>query len=290
LFLAPDRNSDFEVESKPRLDTLEPLILHKGVYNRIVADYRGGEPLSFTMSTSCDAPAGSGIGSSSTVVVAIIEAYNKWLNLNLTSYEKARLAYRIEREDLGLSGGKQDQYSAVFGGFNLMEFKESGAVIVNPLKMDRCIVNELECSLLMVYSGRSRDSALIIDQQISNTQKKDGGSIEAMHRLKADAYRMKDSLLTADIGLFARLLREGWEYKKKTAGVITNPALEKLIAFLYENGAEAVKVSGAGGGGFVMTVCNPESRQRLLNALKENNILTYPVKFAECGAESWAFS
>ena len=123
-----DNKNDIDTESVPflEIDDDNTLILHKGIYNRIVKDYNGGKPLSFVMSTSNDAPIGSGLGTSSTMVVAILEAYNKWLSLGLTDYQKAKLAYEIEREDLKLTGGKQDQYAAVFGGFNLMEFKTDG--------------------------------------------------------------------------------------------------------------------------------------------------------------------
>ena len=164
---AYDNNNSLDIESVDHFDIVdENLILHKGVYNRIVKDYNNGKPLSFIMSTSNDAPIGSGLGTSSTMVVAILEAFDKWLGLGLTAYEKAYLAYDIERNDLKLSGGKQDQYSAVFGGFNLMEFKKNGTTIVNPLRLETQTIHELECSLLLYYSGKSRSSAKIINEQM----------------------------------------------------------------------------------------------------------------------------
>ena len=164
---AYDNNNSMDVESVDHFDIIdENLILHKGVYNRIVKDYNGGKPLSFVMSTSNDAPVGSGLGTSSTMVVAILEAFNRWLGLGLNDYAKAWLAYDIERNDLKLSGGMQDQYSAVFGGVNMMEFKQDGSVIINPLRVEKSIINELECSLLLYYSGKSRSSAKIINEQM----------------------------------------------------------------------------------------------------------------------------
>ena len=155
-----DNKNNIEIDSTPKIE-LEgnTLILHRGVYNRIVRDYNGGKPLSFIMSTSNDAPVGSGLCTSSTMVVAILEAFNKWLGLGLTDYQKAQLAYDIERKDLALAGGKQDQYAAVFGGFNFMEFKTDKSVVVNALRLDRDRLNELECSLLLYYGGQSHDSA-----------------------------------------------------------------------------------------------------------------------------------
>jgi D-glycero-alpha-D-manno-heptose-7-phosphate kinase len=286
--VAYDNNNTLDTESVDHFDIVdENLILHKGVYNRIVKDYNGGKPLSFIMSTSNDAPVGSGLGTSSTMVVAILEAFNKWLGLGLSDYKKAELAYSIEREDLKLSGGKQDQYSAVFGGFNLMEFKKNGKTIVNSLRIDKQTINELECSLLLYYNGRSRSSAKIIDEQIKNTKNKNEKTVDAMHVLKQCAFDMKDSVLVGDIENFAEILRETWENKKKTSSIVSNKDLEMIINFAMSNGAEAVKVSGAGGGGFLMLYTNPINRQQLIDAMKKLDGTLYPVKFSKSGVESW---
>ena len=136
-FQAPDRRESVELKAAEHIELSDPLILHRGVYNRVVREFNGGKPLSLFMSTSSDAPAGSGLGSSSTMVVTILEAYNRWLRLNLSAYRIANLAYEIEREDIGLAGGKQDQYAAVFGGFNRMEFRQDGSVVINTLRVEK---------------------------------------------------------------------------------------------------------------------------------------------------------
>ncbi len=293
---AYDNQNSIETKSVKKLNLEgDKLILHRGVYNRIVKDYNGGKPLSFIMSTSNDAPIGSGLGTSSTMVVAILEAFNSWLGLGLSDYEKAKLAYEIERNDLGLAGGKQDQYAAVFGGFNMMEFKTDGSTIVNSLRLDKDIINELECSLLLYYSGQSRKSAdmqlvltkNIISNQISSTNKRESNTIDAMAHLKENAYKMKDNILTGDMEAFASNLRAGWEAKKKTSSIISNTELEETINYALANGAEAVKVSGAGGGGFLMLYCDPMNRQKLINAMDKLPGKIYPVKFSKSGAESW---
>lgn len=285
---AYDNNNTLDCESVNHFDIVdENLILHKGVYNRIVKDYNNNKPLSFIMSTSNDAPVGSGLGTSSTMVVAILEAFNKWLGLGLSDYKKAELAYKIEREDLKLSGGKQDQYSAVFGGFNLMEFKKDNTTIVNPLRIDKQTLNELECSLLLYYNGKSRSSAQIINEQIKNTKNKNEKTVDAMHILKQCAYDMKDKILVGDIEGFAEILRETWENKKKTSSIVSNKDLETIINFAMSNGAEAVKVSGAGGGGFLMLYTNPINRQELVDAMKNLEGTLFPVKFSKSGVESW---
>ncbi|MCM1289910.1 MAG: hypothetical protein NC132_03655 [Corallococcus sp.] len=283
-----DNHNTLDVPAVAHFDvTDENLILHKGVYNRIVRDYNFGKPLSFEMSTSNDAPVGSGLGTSSTMVVAILEAFNKWLGLGLTDYRKAELAYSIEREDLALAGGKQDQYSAVFGGFNYMEFKTDGTTIVNPLRIERDVINELECSLLLFSNGRSRSSAQIIKEQIKNTEQKNQTTIAAMHRIKEHSVKMKDCVLMGNLRGFADILRESWEDKKKTSSIVSNRELERTIQFALACGVDAVKVSGAGGGGFLMLYCDPANRQKVMDVMSMLDGKVYPVKFAKLGVESW---
>ena len=291
-----DNNNNIEIDSTPKIELDgNTLILHRGVYNRIVKDFNGGKPLSFIMSTSNDAPVGSGLGTSSTMVVAILEAFNKWLGLGLNDYQKAKLAYEIEREDLALAGGKQDQYAAVFGGFNFMEFKKDKKVIVNALRLDKDRINELECSLLLYYGGQNHDSSKvqlelaknIIAKQNANTEKKKTSTLDALHNMRENAYAMKDNVLTGNTEAFAEALRQGWENKKKTSSIVSNHALEEIINFAMSHGAEAVKVSGAGGGGFLMLYCNPINRQKLINEMAMLNGKIYPVNFSKKGVESW---
>ena len=186
-------------DSAPQLPIDGVVDLHKGVYNRIMRDYTPGR-LSFRITTYSDAAPGSGLGSSSTMVVAILKAFSEWLHLPVGDYEIARLAYDIERNDLKLSGGKQDQYAAAFGGFNFMEFLPDNHVIVNPLRIKRWIVDELEANILLYYTGASRSSAAIIDEQKVNTTQGNRQAVEAMHRIKQSALDMKGALLTGDIG------------------------------------------------------------------------------------------
>lgn len=290
VFIAPDRNETFECESKANLEIDNQLILHKGIYNRIVKDYNNCEPLSFKMTTYSDAPAGSGLGSSSTMVVAIIKAYMEWLNLPLGEYDLANLAYKIERIDLKLTGGKQDQFAATFGGFNLMEFLSEDRVIVNPLRIKNWIKNEVENSLVLYYTGTSRDSATIIDEQIKNTNAKSIKSLEGMHELKQSAIEMKNSILRGDFDNFANCLKKGWESKKKMASIITNPLIDEMYEFIMSNGAKAAKVSGAGGGGFMMILCDPKYRYNLVQKLKTKDGKVMCVHFTKKGAQSWTLN
>ena len=260
--------------------------LVKGVYNRIMRDYHP-HLKGFKITTYNDAPAGSGLGTSSTMVVCIIKAFVEWLSLPLGDYEIARMAYEVERKDLNLSGGKQDQYAAAFGGFNYMEFLENDMVIVNPLKVKRWITDELEASLLLYFTGRSRSSAEIIDQQRDNTSKGETKSIEAMHRIKQSAKDMKLALLKGDMREFARILGQAWEDKKKMADAITNPIIEHAFDTAVNAGAVAGKVSGAGGGGFCMFMVEPTKKKAVAEALKKLDGFVMPFQFTDGGAHGW---
>ena len=285
--VAYDNNNSLKTKSVPALDVTDNnLLLHKGVYNRIVKDYNNGKPLSFKMYTSNDAPAGSGLGTSSTMVVAILEAFNRWLGLGLNQYQKALLAYQIEREDLGLSGGKQDQYAAVFGGVNLMEFKTDTSTLVNQVRVEKSIINELECAMVLYYCGRSRESSRIIDEQIKNASN-EHDALFALHQLKSCAYLIKDYVLLGDYDNFAETLNNVWEQKKTTTSTVSNKELDDTIDFIKQNGATSVLLSGAGGGGIMIIYCKPIHRQKLLDALSTLPGKTFPVKFAKNGVESW---
>lgn len=184
FFVASDRNESFEDIARSQFEYEGVLELHKGAYNRIVRDFNDNKPLPCRVTTYSDALAGSGLGSSSTMMVAILTAFVEWLSLPMGEYEIAHMAYEIEREEIGLSGGKQDQYAATFGGFNFMEFNPGGHVIVNPLRVKNWIINELNSSMVLYFTGVSRSSANIIDQQIKQFKTKGSDSLEASHKIK----------------------------------------------------------------------------------------------------------
>jgi D-glycero-alpha-D-manno-heptose-7-phosphate kinase len=230
---------------------------------------------------------GSGLGSSSALVVALLEAYRTYLDLPLGPYDVAQLAYEIERVDLGLAGGQQDQYSAAFGGINYLEFLRDGNVIVNPLRFPDGVVAELESSLAVCFSGQSRESASIIRQQDSGVAAQSPAVLDALHQMRQDAVDMKRAIMLGDIDRFAVLLERSWIAKKRTAPGISNPRIEALESAARAAGAIGAKVSGAGGGGFMMFVVPTERRFRLMTALGEMGASAYPVKFSQRGSESW---
>ncbi|PWG78799.1 GHMP family kinase ATP-binding protein [Pararcticibacter amylolyticus] len=262
------------------------LALIKCIHNRIKKEFRIKEPMFYQLETYVDAPPGSGLGSSSTLVVAIVAAFSEWLGLPLGDYDIAHLAYSIEREDLGLSGGKQDQYAATFGGFNFMEFY-ADRVVVNPLRIKQKYIYELEFSLIQYYTGTSRLSSKIIDAQVRNVSENASKSIEAMHSLKDLAYNMKESLLRGRLTDIGNLLNESWFSKKETADEISNPVVDEIYEVALKNGALGGKISGAGGGGYMMFYVKNCYVYHLGNVLHEMGGQVERVNFYDKGVMTW---
>lgn len=288
LFCADDFAQTVELPLAPRYDTTEPLVLHKAVYNRIVRDFNGGQPLPVEVRTYSDAPPGSGVGSSSTLVVAMVQAYTELLQLPLGEYDVAHLAYEIERVDCAMAGGKQDQYAAAFGGFNFIEFGANDRVVVNPLRIKRELVNDLESRLLLYFTGRSRESARIIESQIAATQGGAGSdAIEAMHAIKRAATEMKEALLKGRITAALDILGASWHAKKRAAAGISNSHIDEIAAAAMAAGAQGLKISGAGGGGFMMIAVDPAARYSVVRALEPMGGRFFSFSFVEQGVQSW---
>jgi D-glycero-alpha-D-manno-heptose-7-phosphate kinase len=283
---ALDRNEKQEFEWTNELPIDGQLDLLKGVYNRIQKDYTVPK-VGFRLSTFVDAPAGSGLGTSSTLVVAIIGAFVEWLKLPLGDYDIAHYAYQIERKDLQLSGGKQDQYAAMFGGVNFMEFYEADKVIVNPLRIKTQYLHELENNLVLYFTATSRESAAIIDEQVKNVNEKNEKSIEAMHQLKEQARRMKEALLRGKLDEFGEILDFGFQQKRKMAHNISNSRIEEIYEAAKKAGATGGKISGAGGGGFMIFYCPRNTRHAVIAELKKYGGEIRNYTFTEYGLTTW---
>jgi len=283
--------TDQQTEKVAAVD--EPLLLngnldlHKAVYNHMIQHYNGGKPISMELSTFCDAPVGSGLGSSSTLVVVIIRAFSELLNLPLDDYTIAHLAFKIERVDCGLQGGRQDQYSATFGGFNFMEFYADERAVINPLRVKNWIICELEASLLLFYTGVSRESAKIIADQSSNVKSGLVDAVEAMHGIKNEALTMKECILRGDFDGIVASMRKGWESKKRSATTVSNLHIDEIYNAAINAGALAGKVSGAGGGGFMMFFVPPEKRMDVVRALEGFNGQVSNCHFTKHGTQAW---
>ncbi|MDE3236797.1 MAG: dehydrogenase [Bacteroidota bacterium] len=263
--------------------------LVKGVYNRIQKDYNAIKQ-GFKISTFVDVPAGSGLGTSSTLVVAIIGAFVEMLKLPLGDYDIAHYAFEIERKDLQLAGGKQDQYAATFGGVNFMEFYANDKVIVNPLRIRQEYLNELENNLVLYYTSTSRESATIIKEQQKNVLQKNEKSIEAMHHLKEQSQMMKEALLKGKVHEIGQILDYGFQQKRQMASNISNLLIEDMYDAAKKAGATGGKISGAGGGGFMTFYCPGNTRYKVIETLHTFGGQIRSYQFVQHGLTTWTAS
>lgn len=286
IFITEDRGERFESVSKRELPMDGNLDLLKAIYNRVIKDF-DLPAQSFELHTFVDAPAGSGLGTSSTLVVAVLGAFVQWLSLPLAEYDIASLAYSIEREDLCLAGGKQDQYAATFGGFNFMEFYSDNKVIVNPLRIKDKIINELSRNIVLFYTSTSRDSAAIIERQQKNVISNNTKSIDAMQQLKKQAVLMKEALLKNDLDKIGDILNLGWEYKRQMANGISTNLFEDVYRAALEAGARGGKISGAGGGGYIFFYCPDCVRYKVIDVLNNFGGKVRRFEFTKEGLQTW---
>ncbi len=275
------------LDSKTEIEIDAKFDLACGIYNRIVKQFNNNEALSFRLTTFIDAPMGSGLGTSSTLAVAIIGAFVEWLELPLGQYDIAHLAYEIEREDLQMAGGKQDQYAATFGGINFMEFFENNKVIVNPLRIRNSIYSEFEFRLLLYYTETKRSSSAIIKSQIDNINKNEQSALDATHALKEQAFQMKEGILKGNLDRIGEIFYTGWENKKKLASNITNPLIDEIYSAALANGATGGKISGAGGGGFMFFYCPGNTKNKVAKALEKFGGSQERFNFTDEGLRVW---
>jgi D-glycero-alpha-D-manno-heptose-7-phosphate kinase len=289
IFHSIDKNNINTHDAVVRQITDNDLPLHAAIYRRMVNEFNSGIPLYITICTYSEVPAGSGLGSSSSLVVSMIQAFLKYLNIAMTKLAVASLAYKIEREDLGMHGGMQDHYAASFGGINCMEFYGINKVVVSPLGLSKEIISELEASIVLFFTGISRDSSIIIQDQINVISNNQDIQLEAMHSLKADALLMREFLVNGNIAEMGALLNNSWEKKKLTSRLITNKNIDDIYKFAINSGAYGGKISGAGGGGFFMFLVDPELRfsfkKKLLSKTSEFTVID--ASFTDLGSMAW---
>jgi D-glycero-alpha-D-manno-heptose-7-phosphate kinase len=247
----------------------------------VAAEHRG-----FDLLLHSDAPPGSGLGASSAMIVALVGLLKEYEHLPLTDYEIADLACVIEREELGIQGGLQDQYAAAFGGFNYIEFLPDH-VVVNPLKVSLDVLNELQYNLLLCYTGTMRLSAHIIQDQVDRYERRDAKTMQALRELKALTIEMKNALLRRQLDNFGELLHREWQYKKTLSSRISNAQLDSLYKTAREYGALGGKITGAGGGGYMLLYCPPERKHAVAAKLKELGCTIIDISLEPMGLQTW---
>ena len=258
-----------------KLDLVKAAILHVGK-----------PETGFDLFLHSDAPPGSGLGASSAVMVTLVGLLKDWLSLPLTDYEIADLAYRVERHELGIKGGLQDQYAAAFGGFNYIEFL-GDRVVVNPLRIPADVQNELQYNLLLVFTGKIRLSANIIEDQVARFEARQSESVEALRELKRLTVAMKAHLLRKELDEFGALLHEEWSQKKRMSSRISTPELDAVYDAARQAGATGGKITGAGGGGYMLLYCPDGSRHKVARRLVQMGCSVADFAFEPMGLQTW---
>lgn len=288
IFETLDSNKKIILKSCKSLKLNGNFDIFKSIYNHFIKEFIK-KPVSFHLKTYSDVPHGSGLGGSSTMIVSIIKAFTEWFKIPMKKYDIAMLAYKIERKDLNLVGGVQDQFSASYGGFNLIEIKKkSKKIIIKPLKISNYIKNELSSKFLLLYTGISRGSEKVIETQIKNIENNEKKGIKSLLKLKENTFKIKSYLLNDyKLNNIVKILASNWLLKKKTGKGVSSHSINQIVDKLYKFGAEAVKISGAGGGGFILVVTPTENIFELKKNLKLKNAYFYNFGFESKGAQSW---
>lgn len=276
---------DYEVGQRATLDgTLD---LPKAAIDRIMT-LRGAMPSDgFDLFLHTNAPPGSGLGSSSAVMVAVIDLVARHCGIDLDPHEMAELAYHLEREDLGIPGGYQDQYAAAFGGFNFMEFRGHGEVVVSPLRVRADTVHELEHNMLLAYTGRTRVSDHIIEDQVSRYETGQQDAVAGLRAQRDLADAMRVALLRGKVDEVGRLLGQAWAEKQRMSSRIATPLILDAVDLAMRTGALGGKVTGAGGGGHMIFICEFERRHRVADALIGLGLQVSEFTFTDHGATTW---
>ncbi len=261
------------------------LDLVKGAIRR-VAQLEEARGIDLSLHTA--APPGSGLGASSALMVSLIGLLRDFHKLSLSDYDVAHLAWEIERHDLGLSGGLQDQYAASFGGFNFMEF-DADRVIINPLRIPLTTIRELESNLLLCFTGDTRAGDHIIADQTDRYRAGEEDALAGLRMQKELAVEMKNALLRGRLTLFGELLGTAWEYKKRMSPRITTPRIDEAYAEAMKHGAIGGKVTGAGGGGFMLFYCSPGYRHRVVERLRQMGLDETEFAFDTEGLTTWSY-
>jgi len=263
-----DKNITKTFNIEDDLQKKDSIFLLKMTYLYVMEKFNENKRIPINVISYVDVPSGSGVGSSSSLVVAILGGLLACINKKISKLSIAKNAFYIERVLCNLSGGRQDQYAAVYGGFNTISFNTDDSVNVNKIKLNKSFINDLNEKLLLFYIGASRDSARIIDEQVQNIHSKNKVSLSATHNLKKLSFDLLESLKSEDIKSFFKLMANSWIHKTKIAKSITNSSINNIYKIAMQNKAEFVKVSGAGGGGFLLIGFEIDNKFKLINALK----------------------
>jgi len=263
------------------------------------ADLRGSSleiPLAVLKEMNCDIavdlflaseiPPGTGLGSSASVCVNILKTLSTYLQQPISKYDLAERSFHIARHLLGKHVGKQDEYAAAFGGLNFISFHSDGSTLVEPVDVNPAVLAELQNNLMLFFTGSAHHSWSILKEQESSTRNQTGGAVDALHEVKALGLRMRSALQQGDIRELGILMHEGWQAKRRISTKISTPGIDELYTLAREAGALGGKITGAGGGGFLLLYCEPQLQPAVREAMRQQGIQEMTFGFDMQGAQA----
>jgi D-glycero-alpha-D-manno-heptose-7-phosphate kinase len=244
-----------------------------------------GREVNVDLFLASEIPPGTGLGSSASVCVNVLKTLTTYLHMPLSKQELAERAFHIARNVLHRHVGKQDEYAAACGGLNFIEFQLDGGVRVQALDPGPAVISELQNNLMLFFTGAAHHSWNILAEQEKSTAKHDRKPLDALHDIKELAYRMRDALRGGDLTGFARMLDESWQAKKRVSSQISNSRIDTLYEVARDNGVVGGKITGAGGGGFLLLYCEPLNQDRVRQALAAEGLKEMTFNFDFQGAQ-----
>jgi len=243
-----------------------------------------GSNIAVNLFLASEIPPGTGLGSSASVCVNILKALSAYLHLPCSNYELAEKAFHVTRTVLGRPVGKQDEYAAAFGGLNLISFQRDGNTTVQPLGLASDLLRELQTNLMLFFTGAARNSWNILKDQEQSTQSGSTTIVNSLHSIRELATQMGDALTKGDLNGFGDLLDEGWQAKKKVSSKISSSQIDGLYQLARDNGARGGKITGAGGGGFLLLYCAQQYQDRIRKAFSQVGVRELTFEFEQDGA------
>jgi len=231
-------------------------------------------------------PPGTGLGSSASVCVNILKTLSTYLQQPISKYDLAERSFHIARHLLGKHVGKQDEYAAAFGGLNFISFHPDGSSLVEPIYLNPAVLTELQRNLMLFFTGSAHHSWSILQEQESATRNQTGGALEALHEVKALGIRMRSALQQGDLREIGTLLHEGWQAKRRISTKISTPHIDELYSLARKHGALGGKITGAGGGGFLLLYCEPDLQSDVREAMRRHDIQEMTFGFDMQGAQA----
>jgi D-glycero-alpha-D-manno-heptose-7-phosphate kinase len=244
-----------------------------------------GRDISVDMFLASEIPPGTGLGSSASVCVNILKALTAYLHIPLSKYELAERSFHIARNVLRRHVGKQDEYAAAFGGLNFITFHKAGGVQVEPLELDVEVMRQLQSNLLLYFTGSAHNSWTILEEQEKSSSGHSGAAVNALHEVRALAGRMREALKNGNLSAFGALLDEAWQAKKQVSNKISTSRIDQLYRVAREHGALGGKITGAGGGGFLLLYCDPEYQESLRTGMAATGVNEMAFAFDSQGAQ-----